>query len=191
MPAGSLLWRIYSAAGAFPAAWNGFRTWGPHARMRFDHHLPGSDGRPVHQERAVLYGAFSIETCLAEYFQTTREIDPIHPDRPTLTQFVIRRPLHLLNLHGDWVTRAGASLAMSTGPRDRTRRWSRVLHEMYPAMDGLYYGSSMNAGGCSFVLNERARDALPTDPLLNLGLEDIRLLPVLMNAGAKLGYALR
>lgn len=39
LPGGTVLARIYFAAGGHPTSWNGFRHYGP-ANARFDHHLP-------------------------------------------------------------------------------------------------------------------------------------------------------
>ena len=42
LPAGSLVWRLYSRGGRHPATWDGFRTYGPIPTARFDHHLAKS-----------------------------------------------------------------------------------------------------------------------------------------------------
>ncbi len=81
-------------------------------------------------------------------------------------------------------------MAINTGPRDRSRVWSRAIYEAYPQVDGLYYCSSMHANRPAVVLYERAVDAMPSNPLLNLPLTDPRLFTPLRNAAHSLGYRL-
>ena len=38
--------RVFFRGGNHSAAWNDFRYWGP-GHGRFDHHLPGPDGKPA------------------------------------------------------------------------------------------------------------------------------------------------
>ncbi len=104
LPAGTLLWRVYAAGGAHPARWDEFRAFGPVATMRFDHHTPPR----LQQERAILYGATEIATCVAEAFQAARTID-CAARAPRLVGFLLREDLRLLDLTGPWPTRAGAS----------------------------------------------------------------------------------
>ena len=133
LPAGSVLWRLYFRGGNHPTLWDSFRAHGP-VRGRFDHQLP-----PAHaQLRKILYSAEHGPTCLAEVFQDTRLIDR-EAREPWLVAFEIQREAPLLDLTGSWPTRAGASMAIGTGPRPRAQRWSRAIYEAYPDLDGLYY----------------------------------------------------
>ncbi len=182
--AGYELWRIYPRAGPHPSAWNEFRAFGPVA-ARFDHHLPP----PRPQKRGILYAAAGIVTCLAEYFQRQRTIDLVYAE-PWLVGFALGADLRLLNLTGVWPTRAGASMAINSGPRPRARRWSQAIHAAYPLAQGIYYPSSMHANAPAVALYERAQPALPHRPIFHRGLADPVLLPALADAADALGYAI-
>lgn len=98
------------------------------------------DPPPHRQERAILYAAIEGPTCLAEVFQDTRVIDR-HRNDPWLAAFVIAGALDLLDLTGTWPTRAGASMAINSGPRPGAQRWARAVWDAYPVVHGLYYPS--------------------------------------------------
>jgi hypothetical protein len=181
--AGSLLARVYARGGRYPSRWNDFRYAGPLASARFDHHAPG-------EQRGVLYGAISMRTCVAEIFQGTRVIDRVADDR-CLTAFRTTRAVRLLDLTGDWPTRAGASQAIASGPRNRAQAWARAIYDAYATVDGLWYPSSMHGGHPAVVLFERAADALPADPELDVPLMHPGLLPDLTRAADALGYLIR
>ena len=184
LPAGTELWRIYSRGGAHPTIWNAFRRYGP-THLRFDHHLPP----PHEQERAILYAAPAILTCLAEVFQDTGWIDPRHDD-PWLVGFRLARPVRLLSLRGLWPTRAGASMAINTGDRSRARTWSRAIHTAYPAAEGLWYASAMNAHAPSVALYERAAEALTVPPVFHRALADPLVRPILAQSAHALRYGI-
>lgn len=172
--------RIYSRGGAHPGTWSAFRASGPLASARFDHHVPG-------EQRAVLYAARHLATCVAEVFQATRVVDRAADDR-CVAVFRLFRPVRLLDLTGDWPTRAGASQALASGPRVRAQAWARAIHEVYPAVQGLWYPSSMHGGHPAVVLWERAQQALPTGPELDVPLTHPGLLPDLVRIADTLGY---
>jgi hypothetical protein len=184
LPAGAGLWRVYFRGGAHPATWNTFRAFGP-VDARFDHHLPPARV----QDRRILYGAASPLTCLAEVYQRRRRVHA-RLNEPWLVGFATTRPLRLLDLTGSWPTRLGASMAISTGPHARARRWSQAFYRAFPDADGLWYASSMHASRPAVALYERAEDALPATPLLHRALGDPPLRVVLENAAAELGYDL-
>jgi len=182
LPAGTLLWRLFASAGPYPSAWNLWRTFGP-TGGRFDHHLD-----PPHmQTRAILYAADEPVTCVAEYFQKSRVINRGRHD-PCLAAFHTTRPLTLLDLTGAWPTRAGASMAISTGPRSVARLWSRVWYDAYPTIDGLWYGSSMHGNRPCVALYERATDVAPSYPHFHRLLRDPAMLPVVQFAAQQLRY---
>jgi len=189
LPAGEVLWRVYKRAGRHPVAWNTFRAFGPLSTARFDHHLPGRDGAPHAQRRRIYYAAAEIATCLAELFQDTRTIDRAG-EEATLVGFELARDVALLDLTGVWPTRAGASMALCSGPRSRTRPWSRAIYEAYREVQGLYYPSSMHAHRPAVALYERAMAALPRTPLLHRPLRDPALLADLDRVAGDLGYRL-
>jgi hypothetical protein len=187
LPAGSTIWRIAFMGGSHPTSWGQFRAWGP-TDARFDHHLPPASI----QAREILYGAIGPQgalTALAEVFQNTRTVDRAF-NTPFLASFDTTRDLRLLDLTGDWPTKAGASMAISSGPRARARRWSRELYAAFPDVDGLLYGSSMHANQPCVALYERAAKAMPASPSTNRMLADPNLLTTLKNACADLGYLL-
>ena len=180
--AGTYFWRVYFRGGTYPATWNGFRFFGP-TTARFDHH----EDPPAIQGKGILYAAPSPVTCLAEVFQATRVIDR-NARQPWLVGFVLVRDVPLLDLMGAWPTRAGASMAINTGPRPRARRWSRLIYATYPQLEGLCYPSSMHGNERSVALYERAQDALPGAPVFNRALSDPALTPRIGTAAGTLGY---
>jgi hypothetical protein len=182
---GALLWRLYFAEGPYPAAgWNAFRFYGP-TLARFDHQEPPPRVGP----RGILYAARSWHTCFGEVFQDTRTIDR-HRHAPVLVAFDLVRDVALLDLRGAWPTRAGASSAIGSGPRARARRWSRQIYEAYPAMEGLYYASSMDGGRDAVALYERAQGALAARPRFHRLLSDPLLFSTVSAAAGRFGYAL-
>ena len=181
--AGTTIWRVHSRGGRFPSAWNTFRAFGP-TGSRFDHHLPPAR----HQQRGILYGALLGPTCLAEFFQDARTIDRVLDD-PWLARFTLTRDVHLLDLTGAWPTRAGASMAINTGPRSKSRLWSQAIYSAYPRVAGIWYGSSMDANRPAVALYERARSALPAVPAFHRALADPAVAMVVKNAARRFGYA--
>jgi hypothetical protein len=184
LAAGTVLWRLYCRGGDHPTFWNTFRSFGP-TRGRFDHHPPPSRL----QSRAILYAAGHGPTCLSEVFQDTRIIDREARD-PWLVSFELRSDLTLLDLTGTWPTRAGASMAIASGPRPRAQRWSRTIYDAFPGLQGIAYNSSMHANHLAVALYERAIFALPRTPRFHRPLTDPALLPVLVHVARELGYGL-
>jgi hypothetical protein len=180
--------RVHRAGGAHPSRWRDFRTVGPVGTARFDPHPPTADGVPAAAPgHGVLYAGLSLRTALAEAFQAARVVDR-HTGSPWLVVFRPARPVHLLDLAGTWPTRAGASQAIASGPRDRARAWARAIFSAYDDVDGLWYRSSMDGGAPAVCLWERAADALPAQPWLHLPLDAPALgLPV-ARACRDLGY---
>ena len=185
LPAGTELWRVYFRGGRHPGVWNGWRAFGPVAGARFDHHEPP----PRPQARAILYAAADGVTCLAEVFQAARLIDAT-AHQPWLVGFALAAELTLLDLTGTWPTAAGASMAINSGPRPRARRWSRAIYAAYPAVQGLWYPSSMHANRPSAALYERARPAIAAAPFFHRALDDPLLTDLLAWAAEALGYGL-
>jgi hypothetical protein len=191
VPALARLWRIYFRAGNHPTLWNNLRYWGP-TGARFDHHLADAEGQGCLQARGVLYAAGGRRgglTCLAEVFQRSRLINPIR-NEPWIAAFATASDLTLLDLTGLWPTRAGASTALTSGPRPRARAWSRAIYAAYPEIDGLLYPSSMAGHAPAILLYERAGQAIPQRPELHRTLADPALATVLTNAARDLNYRL-
>jgi hypothetical protein len=183
--------RIYYSRSRHSLSWNQFRHFGP-VNSRWDHHLPGSAGSPIMQERSIYYAAADAKTCLAEFFQHTRRIDRA-AQAPWLVVFELAQPLKLLDLTGDFATRMGASMEIHSGSRVRARRWACDLYEAFPDVHGVYYASSMNGGEPALALTDRAEKlgVFPAYPLFHRALADDVLLDPLKEAADRLGYALR
>lgn len=180
---GTLLARVYARSGRYPVAWNEFRFVGPLPSARFDHHVIG-------ERRGALYAAGDLATCVAEVFQSSRVVDRFAGDG-CFTAFRLTRAVRLLDLMRDWPTRAGASQAIASGPRPRAQAWARAIYEAYPRVEGVWYASSMHGGHPALVLFERAQDAIPTSPDLDVPLSHPGLLPDLTRIAGTLGYLLR
>ena len=184
VPKGTTLFRIYRRGGSHPATWNAFRFYGP-LNGRFDpHELPRRQ-----QDRGVLYAATHPGAALAEFFQTRRTINVRHC-QPWLVGLALARDVRLLDLTGLWPTRAGASMALASGPRPRARAWARAIYAAYPGAEGVWYGSSMHANTPCVALFERAQDALPPRPGYHRALSDETLRAFLDNVAADLNFRL-
>jgi hypothetical protein len=183
LPAGTVVWRIYHRGGPHASAWDRLRHWGPAPNARFDHHV----GPTREQARGILYAARRVFTCFAEVFQDARTIERTR-NRPWLAGFELARDLSLLDLSGTWPTRAGASMSINSGRRDRARAWSRRIYEDYPAVDGLQYASSMDANQPVVALYERARKAFATRPVFHRALSDPALNPAVVKAALLFNY---
>lgn len=189
LPADTLLARIYFAAGSHPSRWSQFRNFGP-VDARWDHHIPDARGNATAQSRSILYCAPDIDTCVAEVFQATRRIDRTR-GAPWLVVFALREPVTLLDLRGAFATTIGASTAIHSGPRSRTRAWARDLYEAYPNVQGIHYGSSMNGHAPAAALNERGQPAMPRLPVFHRALNDDMLFDALQRVALRLSYGLR
>lgn len=184
LPAGTELWRIYFAGGDRPSSWKGFRRFGPLGTARFDHHEP-----PPHlQDRAILYAARQGPACFAECFQATRAINRTRRD-PWLVCFTLDRDVTLLDLGGEWPTRAGASQAINSGRRTRAREWSRSIYQRYAEVEGLRYPSSMLGRAVAVALYERAEDAIADRPILHVPLTHPGLQAPIERVASRLGYS--
>ena len=127
-------------------------------------------------------------TCFAEVFQETRTIERSR-NRPWLVGLELTRDVSLLDLTGAWPTRAGASMAINSGRRDRARAWSLRVYEDYPAIEGLHYASSMDGNRAALALYERAEDALPARPSFHRALADPGLDRAVARAASLFNYA--
>jgi hypothetical protein len=165
--------------------WNAFRSFGPVASARFDHHLLV----PTSPERRILYATTGGLTCIAEVFQATRTIDATSR-APWLVSFDLATEVHLLDLTSTWPTAAGASSAINSGPRTRARQWSRMIYEAYPTLHGLWYASSMYGNAPAIALYERGEIALPSAPSFHRALDDPALYRSVRNLARTIRYKL-
>jgi len=180
--------RVYRAGGRHPSRWDAFRVVGPVAAARFDPHPVPADEMPAMAPgHGVLYAGLALRTALAETFQAARVVDR-HTDSPWLAVFRLTDPVRLLDLTGTWPTRAGASQAIASGPRDRARAWARAVFAAYDDVDGLWYRSSMDAGRPTVCLWQRVQPAMPSRPLVNLPLAAPALALPIARACRQLGY---
>jgi hypothetical protein len=109
---------------------------------------------------------------------------------PWLVGFRLAREVKLLDLSGAWPTRAGASQAISSGPRDVAHAWGQAIYDAYLDLDGLWFRSSMDGGRPAVSLNERVEDALLAQPDVHLPLSHPGLELPLARMGRTLGYLL-
>ena len=136
-----------------------------------------------------MYLAVEGPTAVVEVFQETRVIDR-RARRPWLAAFRLTDDLALLDLGGDWPTRAGASQAIATGRRDRAREWSRAIYDDLDVA-GLHYPAALAGGGHSVALYEQAALALPSHPELHMPLDHPGLEIPLQHVARRYGYLLR
>jgi hypothetical protein len=166
--AGQTFGRVYFTAGTHPAAWDGFRSYGPVATMRFDHHPPPERN---HITRSFSYVAPSVKhdsssmdplvACVCECFAATRTID-VRSGAPWFVLWSTARSLRLLDVvDSAWITRVGGNAAISSGARTMSRRWSRAIYRTYDNVDGIYYETSTVPMSRSVALYERAQRAVP------------------------------
>lgn len=111
-----------------------------------------------------------LETCVLEVFGPTGVVDR-QTALPCFALFRLAHEVPLLDLvDSDWVPQAGATAAIYSGPRARSRDWARALYGHYTDLPGLFYGASRMPRGRSVALFERCRHALPDRPELLLSL---------------------
>lgn len=154
-----VLWRVHRTVGENVLAWSALRHWGPAVTMRFDPHPPPAG---IHREIGVSYVALDLATAVVEVFQQQRVID-VAGGRPKATSWRPTRPLHLLDLTGDWALRNGASHSLVSGPRSTCRTWARAIAETWPDLDGLWSQSTLT-GRTNITLWTPAADSFPTNP---------------------------
>jgi len=178
-----VLWRIHNTTGHHVTAWNTMRHYGPVASCRFDPHPPPARHHP---DTGVLYVAASVPTALAERFQQTRVIST-HRGAPYLTAFTLTRGVQLLDLTAGWPLRTGASHTINTGPKHRTRAWTRAFVTAWPHLDGLLSQSAMTGHPC-ITLFTAAHAALPHSPAFSEPLNHPGLTTSLATAAHNIGY---
>ena len=187
--AGTEVSRIFFSDVSYPTAWDGFRYFGP-TQSRFDHQIPDDNNRPCVQERGIMYlaaGDEAAKTCLAEVFQEKETIDK-NSGLPVYVGFALEADINLLDLSGNFVTTLGASTAMHSGARPRTRRWAQKLYDAYPQIDGLLYCSSMNGNAPAIALFERGAGAIPSHNLIHRELRDGAMASVIAMTAREIGY---
>jgi len=182
------LWRLHTPAGEYPLRWDELRELGPLPSARFDPWLPppeDCEADPV--TTGVGYFAFDIPTCLAEVFPARRIVD--REGGVQLTAFTPTRPLHLLDLRGDWPIAIGASHLIHSGPKDRCRAWAHTIRSVHPGHDGLLYTGM--AGRDCIALYAPPGDVFPALPAFTKPLADPALDPYIATAAEHIGHGVR
>jgi hypothetical protein len=182
----ALLWRVHRVRGESLTPWNRLRHYGS-VDARFEPHPPP---QREHPGRAVWYAAATPRTAIAEVFQRTRTVpmtDTFH-----LTAARLTRPVQLLDVtgepdHGAWATRAGASMALSTGRHDYSCAWAREICNEFPDLDGLAHRAAME-GGLAVALFLPAADAMPRDAVTSRALSDPALASRIAGICRTIGY---
>jgi len=171
-----------------------FRTEGPLATGRFDHHRPGGEAGVMYAARrgSPRAGLDAFACAMAETFQLSRVID-VTTRQPWVVWWTPTTPLQLLDLGSTWTTRAGGNQALCSGDRGTSRSWARAIHAASrtwpgPVLDGLTWPSSVVGPGRSLVLTEAAADAIPPRPDVLRPLADPGLGPAVQRAAARIGY---
>lgn len=138
----------------------------------------------------MLYAAPDLVTCLAEAFQMARHLD-LTSDTPKVAAFHVTEPLRLLDLSGRFATLAGCHQGIHSSPfHGKTRAWARAFYDAWPEIQGLLYRSKMAVDLPAYVLFERAEEALPRKPLVDVPLTDQRLSAALQACAQELGYSI-
>ena len=125
-------------------------------------------------------------------FQRTRVVD-VALRLPYLAVWQNAAALSLLDLTGAFATRMGASTAIHSGNRSRTRQWAMAMYEAWPELDGIAYCSSMNGNAQAFALNERAqaKRPFPATPASLRMLGDPLIANEIDDAAWRLGYLVK
>lgn len=181
------LFRVHYSSGAYPAAWNEFRTYGPLERSRFDPHpLPPGE----HPGYGVIYTAPDHATALAEVSHPAGKIN-LSARTPILSGWQSTRPLRLLDLTGDWPARNGASRALQYAPRSTCRAWARAIKQQAGAdTDGLLAEGTLIAHSLIVVLFQPATPHLPPAPELSRALSDPAIAPLIAHAAKRAGLGI-
>lgn len=82
--------------------------------------------------------------------------------------------------------------ALPASHRGRARAWARTFYDASPALQGLYFPSSMNGNEPAIALTDRAERSrcVPDYPDFNRALADDALVDILKHSARLLGYGL-
>ena len=139
----------------------------------------------------MLYAATDVATAVAEFFERNRRRANRYRRQSWLVSFALHGEVRLLDITDTFPVRAGASSKLAAGPYSHAQNWSRGFYDAYPAIQGIYYRSSLT-GRPSIALYERARsaDIFPRAPSFHRALADPPLLDALRNVVEEIGYTL-
>jgi hypothetical protein len=143
LPSKTKLIRIYDPS-KYSAQALSFRAEGP--LSRFDHHRTYPDKKPqLDPERSIIYGAFTLSSCLVEIFG---DEDIIEVKQQQVASIELTESLTLLDLRGSNAMKAGTVSAVAkTANRNLSQTWSRYFYEqssLYDEIEGLIYSLAHN-----------------------------------------------
>ena len=120
-----------------------FRHFGPISR--FDHQRAPYPTRADDPDRSIMYGAFTLASCLAEIFGDSKIIEVGAWEVAGLRT---TRDLNLLDLRGNGALRAGTVSAVAKeSNRQFSQTWSRYFYDhgfVYTEIDGLIFYNAHN-----------------------------------------------
>jgi len=177
------LFRLHTPRSQHPLQWNELRHYGPLTHARYDPWQPP----PRHHRIGVGYFGFSLPTCLAEVFQTSRRITSITSNHQ-LSVIMPTRTLWLLDLRGNYPISVGASHSINGGRRSDCRKWAHAFASIFWPLDGLLY-TGMAGNDCA-TLYSPALSAFPTHPQFSKPLSDAGLATRLADAAHQINYRL-
>lgn len=167
IPSGTRIIRLFDP-NAHGAQALSFRTFGPISR--FDHQRAPYPTRADDPDRGIIYGAFSLSSCLVEIFGDSKVIEVGTWEVALLTT---TRQLNLLDLRGPGAMRAGTVSAIAKESYRRfSQEWSRYFYEhtfIYTHVEGIAYYNAHNDEE-AFAFYERA------DNGFQCGIKDVRAL---------------
>ncbi len=138
-----------------------FRTYGPISR--FDHQRATYPHRVDDPDRGIIYGAFTLSSCLVEVFGDHKVIEVGTWEVAALST---TKRLTLLDLRGAGAMRAGTVSAISKeSNRQFSQEWSRYFYDhgfIYSNIDGLAFYNAHNDEE-AFAFYERAKNGFQCD----------------------------
>ena len=159
--AGTIVLRLYDPS-LYKAQALAFRTFGPIGR--FDHHRAPYPSCADDTERGIIYGAYTLSSCIVEVFGDRKVIEV---GTWEVTALTTTRLLKLLDLRGHGAMRAGTVSAVSKeSNRQFSQEWSRYFYNnrfLYTNIDGLAFYNAHNDEE-AFAFYERAEGAFPCGP---------------------------
>jgi hypothetical protein len=184
IPVGAVLVRLFDP-NSYGSTALGFRTFGPIGR--FDHQRAAYPTRADDPDRGILYGAFTLSSCLVEIFGDQKVIEAGTWKVAILTT---TKHLNLLDLRGPGAMRAGTVSAIAKESNRRfSQQWSRYFYEhtyVYTKVAGIaFYNAHNDEDALAFY--ERAASCFECDIDDVRSLRDDSLRPALQDIAATNG----
>jgi hypothetical protein len=154
--AGTTILRLYDPS-LYNAQALAFRTFGPISR--FDHHRACYPGCADDPDRGIIYGAYTLSSCIVEAFGDRKIIEAGTWEIAALNT---TRLLTLQDLRGHGAMRAGTVSAVAKeSNRQFSQEWSRYFYDngfIYTNIDGIAFYNAHNDEE-AFAFYERADGA--------------------------------